>query len=288
MLEQCEPLLLVVDAALPQGDPARAALHDDLALTVLACTIAWVNRTENYETATGWVDRALHLAEGDAAVERILENQAINSENLSAQRQYRQVGGQRPSTFGNVVATGTGAAAGCAGWLVRSFGILIVLAIIGGVISLAEKGCGCDQSTSSTSTSSGYTAPLYDQSGQEQSTYDGGSSSDSGATDNVDYHAIATKIEGMIAFANKLPRSISGPDHKVANGFRSRAAAIRKWANKNDPNAATRRMCDKAVNMAMAAAALYDDPYSDATWDRFEANLKLFNKVWKSWRPEFQ
>ena len=289
LLEQCEPLLLIVDAALPKGDAARAALHDDLALAVLHFTVAWVNTTDNYAGAAGWVDRASGLAEGDAAIERIRENQSINNGNLTAQRQYQQAVRRRSSASGRAVATGTGAAAGCAGWLIRSFGILIVLAILGGVISLAEKGCGCDQSSSSSSASSGYSSSAYDQTNSDEPAYDDSSAStDSGSVSTVDYYAIANKVDSMIAFANRQPRSISDPSHAVADGFRAHATSIRKWVRKNDPNGATRRMCEKAVNMAMAAAALYDDPYSDSKWSRFEGNLKLFNKVWKSWTPGSQ
>ena len=71
MLEQCEPLLQVVDVALPKQDPTRSGLHDDVALALRGIVVAWVNQSGDHQAVSAWLERALKLAEGEAAKERI-------------------------------------------------------------------------------------------------------------------------------------------------------------------------------------------------------------------------
>ena len=86
LLERCEPLLSELDAALPYGDPNRAALHDGLAMAVLrvAASFSWPDTDpENLKTFEQWLEhasvvspllvRALGIAEGDAARAQIGE-----------------------------------------------------------------------------------------------------------------------------------------------------------------------------------------------------------------------
>ena len=74
LLEQTEPLLLLVDVALPAGDATRQGLHDDLALTVMGMTIAYVNESEDFQGSMAWLTRAAKIAEGEAALDRVVGN----------------------------------------------------------------------------------------------------------------------------------------------------------------------------------------------------------------------
>jgi len=74
LLEQTEPLLLLVDVALPEGDATREGLHDDLALTVMGMTIAYANESEDFRGSMAWLERAAKIAEGEAALDRIVGN----------------------------------------------------------------------------------------------------------------------------------------------------------------------------------------------------------------------
>ena len=74
LLEQAEPLLLLVDVALPEGDATREGLHDDLALTVMEMTIDYVNESEDFQGSMAWLRRAAKIAEGEAALDRVVGN----------------------------------------------------------------------------------------------------------------------------------------------------------------------------------------------------------------------
>jgi hypothetical protein len=80
LLERCEPLLAELDAALPHGDPNRAALHDGLATAVLRVAASFsmpdidAENRESFEHWVAWasamsplLERASGIAEGDAA-----------------------------------------------------------------------------------------------------------------------------------------------------------------------------------------------------------------------------
>lgn len=74
LLEQTEPLLLLIDMALPEGDATREGLHDDLALTVMGMTITYVNESEDLRGSIPWLERTASIAEGEAALDRVVEN----------------------------------------------------------------------------------------------------------------------------------------------------------------------------------------------------------------------
>lgn len=74
LLEQSEPLLVLIDMALPEGDATRVGLHDDLALTVMSMTVSYVNESEDFRSSIPWLERAVSIAEGEAALDRIVEN----------------------------------------------------------------------------------------------------------------------------------------------------------------------------------------------------------------------
>ncbi|MEI6171637.1 MAG: hypothetical protein WCQ45_04055, partial [bacterium] len=74
LLEQTEPLLLLIDMALPEGNATRQGLHDDIALTVLGMTIAYVNESEDFRGSMAWLERAAKIAEGEAALDRVVGN----------------------------------------------------------------------------------------------------------------------------------------------------------------------------------------------------------------------
>ncbi|GEM_PF-3379778 len=286
-LEQTERLLLLVDMALPNGDAMRVGLHDDVALTVMGMTIAYANESEDFRGSIAWLERASTIAEGEAARHRAKENIATARENADAKVAYDRAAVRaaaspryRQGSGGGVAAAGASAVVGGASCLVRTFGIFIVIALIGGVISLAGKGCGCD-STSSSSSNSGSSYSL--------SGYDSGSASDSSVPDtpdaapSVNYNAIANKISAMIKYNNSLPRSVTNAKPSVATKFLMYAGGIETWAALNDPDNETSGLCKKASNLARAAAALYKDPSSDSAWSRWNTNVKTFNRAWRNW-----
>lgn len=282
-LEQTERLLLLVDMALPEGDATRAGLHDDVALTVMGMTIAYANGSEDFRGSLAWLERAAKIAEGEAALHRIAENTSTARENADAEDAYDRAVARAgsPTAYSrgagrSVAAAGASVAVGGLGCLFRTFGVFLVIALIGGAISLAGKAC---DATSSSSSGSGST---YSQS----STDSGSGSSASGTPDvtpSVNYTAIRRKIRAMIAYNNSLPATLSSPKPSVATRFAMYEGAIETWAALNDPDKETRGLCRKAGSLARAAAVLYRDPSSDSAWSAWKASIGPFNRAWRLW-----
>jgi len=283
-LEQTERLLLLVDMALPKGDATRTGLHDDVALQVLGMTIDYGNRTEDFRGALPWLERAAKIAEGEAALSRIYENLVKARENADAKDAYDLAVARaaapppyRRRTGGSVAAGGASAAVGGMGCLFRTFGIVIVLALIGGGISLAGKACGGDSSTSSSSAGSSSSQSIYDT---------GSGSSAPETTDlapSVNYNAIATKVNAMIKYGNSLPRTAYSGDYQAASRYRKHGQSIENWLAKNgDADGRTKQLCDKAIDLATAEATFRVNA-SSSNLSRVNANIDLFNRVWKKW-----
>jgi hypothetical protein len=286
LLEQAQPLLALVDMALPEGDATRAGLHDDVAGLVFSMTIDYGNQSEDFRGALPWLERAATIAEGDAALHRISENTDTARENADAKDAYDRAvrsGGASPQyrqgTVGKVTSAGAGAAVGGLGCLWRTLGLFIVIAIIGGIFSLGGKACGCDNSSTSASNSgSTYSQPSNDSG----SDYTAPESSD--PVPSVNYNTIAKKIDAMIVYGNRLPKT-TGANAKAASRFREYGRSIRKWMLANDENAATKRLCDKAIQLAKAETAFQANPYASSNLRSVNASIRAFNRVWDNWNP---
>jgi tetratricopeptide (TPR) repeat protein len=77
LMEQAPPLLAVVDALLEPGHPARATIHDEVALHLLGCQITHGNKTGEWSKSIGVLLPALDIVEGDAARTRIDQNLTV-------------------------------------------------------------------------------------------------------------------------------------------------------------------------------------------------------------------
>ncbi|MBI1829900.1 MAG: hypothetical protein HYR84_00450 [Planctomycetes bacterium] len=81
LMNQAKPLLAIVDALLEPGVTFRDAVHDEVALQVLACLIAYGNKTENWPRALKLMDDAAEVAASASAKDRIAQNRKTLSEN---------------------------------------------------------------------------------------------------------------------------------------------------------------------------------------------------------------
>jgi hypothetical protein len=76
--------LLVLDRALPAKHRLRAAAHDEVALTLLECQIAYANRTQDWITSVALLEEALPVARSASARGRLQENLVIVRQNARA------------------------------------------------------------------------------------------------------------------------------------------------------------------------------------------------------------
>jgi len=207
LLEQCEPLLLVIDAALPKGDAARTGLHDDLAMSIQMYTIVWVNGTSNYQGAKTWIARSLKIAEGQAALEQIRENQRINNENVDIAKENRQASSARTPTYTPGPMAPQKERGGC----LTCGGIIAIIVVVIVVLSAIANSCDNSNSSSSSGSSSDYSSSLYDlTSGLSPSDSSGDGSSSSGSSspslvtsDTVDYRGLSKTMNSLIKYTNK-------------------------------------------------------------------------------------
>lgn len=88
LLEQARPLLGVLDALLPAGNPTRDGAHDEVALRALACQIQFGNKTENWKVSLELLEQTLPIAASESARGRIEENIKTVKGNLDYQLQY--------------------------------------------------------------------------------------------------------------------------------------------------------------------------------------------------------
>ena len=82
LLSETKPILKVVDLLLPVGHSMREAVHDDIAMQVLASQIPFANSTQNWKSSLQLLELAAPLAEGAAARQRISENIEIVRNNI--------------------------------------------------------------------------------------------------------------------------------------------------------------------------------------------------------------
>ncbi len=71
LVDQCAPLLRVVDVFLPEDEPEREALHDQVVDTIRTCMLAYARRTEDWLGVKGLAERARGIAAGDTMKERL-------------------------------------------------------------------------------------------------------------------------------------------------------------------------------------------------------------------------
>jgi hypothetical protein len=77
LLKEAGALLATVDCVLAPGHSTREALHDEVALGVLACQISYGKKTEGWETSVELLKQALPLAVSESARRRIEDNLGI-------------------------------------------------------------------------------------------------------------------------------------------------------------------------------------------------------------------
>ena len=85
LLQQAAPLLVLLDAALAEGNPVRDGAHDEVALCALQCLIDYGNHTNQWQLFLGLMREVLPLAVGSSARNRIEENIKIGEGNLEHQ-----------------------------------------------------------------------------------------------------------------------------------------------------------------------------------------------------------
>lgn len=81
-------LLEVVDQMLPEGDPTRASLHDDLADAMLIGQVAYGRATDDWETSTELLKLALEVVEGPTSRRAIEKNLGIVEGNTTGQNRW--------------------------------------------------------------------------------------------------------------------------------------------------------------------------------------------------------
>jgi hypothetical protein len=77
LLQQCQPILAALDIVLPEGNPARDGIHDEIAIVILGCQIVFARTTDNWRKAVDLLEKAQAIAAGAAARSRIGENLKI-------------------------------------------------------------------------------------------------------------------------------------------------------------------------------------------------------------------
>ncbi|HSL83041.1 MAG TPA: hypothetical protein VLF66_09700 [Thermoanaerobaculia bacterium] len=88
LLDQTRPLLAALDLLLREEDEVRRGAHDQVALRVLSCQIAYGNRTDDWETSLALLNEAGGIAVGATASGRLGENVRIVQDNLEHDREY--------------------------------------------------------------------------------------------------------------------------------------------------------------------------------------------------------
>lgn len=88
VMEQTESHLATLDLLLPEDDAYRQGAHDEVALRVLACQIAYGNETDDWKTSLAILEQTREIVAGEAARARIEENLRIVRGNLEQQLEH--------------------------------------------------------------------------------------------------------------------------------------------------------------------------------------------------------
>jgi hypothetical protein len=86
LLDQTAPLLRMLDF-LPAGHALRDAAHDQVAQSTLNCQIPYGQETEDWQTSLTILERAVKVAAGDTARQRLQMNLQIVADNLALKRE---------------------------------------------------------------------------------------------------------------------------------------------------------------------------------------------------------
>lgn len=87
VLTRGEPLLALLDEALPESHPTREVAHDDVASCVLHCQVAYGRATDDWDRSLALLERALPVATaGSPARERLEENLRVVRDNVEFDR----------------------------------------------------------------------------------------------------------------------------------------------------------------------------------------------------------
>lgn len=204
-LEQTERLLLLVDMALPAGDATRTGLHDDVAMTVLGMTIAYVNESEDFRGSVSWLERAAKIAEGEAALDRIAENTDTARENADAEDAYdaHRSGRVNVSTPRLLPQKKRSGCVTCGGIVAAIFGVLLVIGLIG---QACEGGNTSSSSSGSTSGQAGYVEPPSDTQAPTPS-----SSSEKPVAGYQERNDLARLFKRVWAAHSATPKTLSKP-----------------------------------------------------------------------------
>jgi hypothetical protein len=220
-LEQGEPLLRIVDAALPAGDPARVAMHDDLALTVLSAAGRWATRNKNFAGVTRWVERARKLAEGRAAVDQVnsavakfADAETARVEYENALRELREAEAAVARANAAQRASSSPAAPSSTAYsCLRGCGVVAAIFLI--IVVIVGIARGCEGSTPPSSSSSSYGSSSY------VSSYDSGlDNSDSYSEPAVGFNSLRGTMKKPIAFSNKQAKRGATYDASATSHFR--------------------------------------------------------------------
>ncbi|MBN2547794.1 MAG: hypothetical protein JXB15_01450 [Anaerolineales bacterium] len=84
LLEQCQPLLQIIDRLLPETATIRQVLHDEIALRGLSCLVSYGNTTENWQEALGLMEQYLAIAASPSARSRLQDNVSTLKGNLES------------------------------------------------------------------------------------------------------------------------------------------------------------------------------------------------------------
>ena len=74
LIHDTAPLLRTIDSLLTKGDSTRESVHDEVALQIRSCLIAFGNETENWSAVLGVAQKSLDIAESPFLTQRILED----------------------------------------------------------------------------------------------------------------------------------------------------------------------------------------------------------------------
>lgn len=278
-LEQTERLLLLVDMALPEGDATRTGLHDDVAMTVMGITVAYVNESDDFRGSLPWLERAAKIAEGEAALDRIAENTDTARENADAEDAYdaHRSGRVPVSTPRLLPQKKRSGCVTCGGIVAAIFGVLLVIGLIG-------QACeGSDTSSSSSGSTSGQAGSVEPPTDTQAPTPS--SSSGKPAAGYQERNDLAQLFKRVWAVHSATPKTLSKPYPELATRLKRLARQIRSWTSTYQTSWGTRRVALEGARFASATGAWYADPFSNSKFKAYKRSFDDFRQHVVKWSP---
>jgi hypothetical protein len=84
LINQASPLLAVLDRLLPPGHSLRERAQDEVALRVLACQVAYANKTQDWKASQGMLQETLRFGLSESTRSRIQGELETVSQNLES------------------------------------------------------------------------------------------------------------------------------------------------------------------------------------------------------------